>query len=193
MCSSDLSHWEKRNVDALANVDPARLDRKEFGRLMLEYGGVRFEGRTNKRVNCFPMENDPPTESESFDDFVHMQIREKADLGRLFDNFYFGCEADDRMNALAFDTRINCFGKRLNAIFSSDIGHFDVIDMTKVVEEAYELVEDGAMTAADFRDFTADNPIRLHGRMNPKFFEGTPVEAYATSLLARDERARGEG
>jgi hypothetical protein len=90
------------------------------------------------------------------------------------------------MNALAFATRINRFGKRLNAIFSSDIGHFDVVDMNRVVEEAYELVEDEAMTPADFRDFTADNPIRLHGRMNPSFFEGTPVESYAADLLARD-------
>jgi predicted TIM-barrel fold metal-dependent hydrolase len=189
LLSDTVSHWEKRNVEALANVDPSRLDRQGASRLMLEYGGKRFEGRSDQRINCFPMENDPPLPSESLDDFVHMQIAQKEDLGRLFDNFYFGCEADDRMNALAFATRINRFGKRLNAIFSSDIGHFDVVDMTRVVEEAYELVEDEAMTPADFRDFTANNPIRLHGRMNPKFFEGTPVEGYAAELLARE---RGE-
>ena len=46
--------------------------------------------------------------------------------------YYFGCEADDRMNATAFG-RANPFGARINAIFSSDIGHFDVPDMLSPV------------------------------------------------------------
>ena len=32
-------------------------------------------------------------------------------------SFYFGCEADDRMNAWAFDRRVNPLGARLNALF----------------------------------------------------------------------------
>ena len=59
--------------------------------------------------------------------------------------FYFGCEADDRMNAVAFG-KVNPFGARINAIFSSDVGHFDVPDMRMVLPEAYELVEDGLIT-----------------------------------------------
>ena len=183
LLSDTVSHWEKRNLDALADVDPARLDRREAKRLMLEYGGARFEERTDQSVRCFPAEDDPPLDSDSLDDFVHMAITDKRDLGDLFDSFYFGCEADDRMNALAFNRKINRFGKRLNAIFSSDIGHFDVPDMTKVVEDAYELVEDEAMTGDDFRDFMADNTIRLHGQMNPDFWLGTPVEDYARGVL----------
>ena len=50
--------------------------------------------------------------------------------------FYFGCEADDRMNAIAFG-KTNPFGAKLNAIYSSDIGHFDVIDMRDPLPEAY--------------------------------------------------------
>ena len=38
---------------------------------------------------------------------------------------------------------VNPFGARLKAIFSSDIGHWDVPDMTEVLEEAYEMVEHG--------------------------------------------------
>jgi hypothetical protein len=53
--------------------------------------------------------------------------------------FYFGCEADDPSNVWAFNARANPLGARLNAIFSSDIGHFDVPDMTEVVPEAYEM------------------------------------------------------
>ena len=39
---------------------------------------------------------------------------------------------DDPSNVWAFNARANPLGARLNAIFSSDIGHFDVPDMTEV-------------------------------------------------------------
>ena len=45
-------------------------------------------------------------------------------------------------------------GSKLNAIYSSDIGHFDVIDMRHPLPEAYELVEEGFITRDNFRDFT---------------------------------------
>ena len=38
--------------------------------------------------------------------------------------------------------------------------------------EAYEPVEDGHITASDFRDFTFANAVQLRGRQNPRFFEG---------------------
>ena len=76
------------------------------------------------------------------------------------------------MNAVAFG-KVNPFGARINAIFSSDVGHFDVPDMRMVLPEAYELVEDGLITADDFRDFTFANAVRLWGTQNPDFFEGT--------------------
>ncbi|MBI3743743.1 MAG: hypothetical protein HY261_05575 [Chloroflexi bacterium] len=57
--------------------------------------------------------------------------------------------------------------------------------MAEVVEEAHELVEKELISEADFRAFTADNAIRLHGGMNPNFFKGTVVEGYAAKVLAR--------
>jgi hypothetical protein len=45
--------------------------------------------------------------------------------------------------------------------------------LTEVVPEAYEMVEDGLVTAADFRDFTFANVVRLFGRQNSRFFAGT--------------------
>ena len=98
--------------------------------------------------------------------------------------FSFGCEADDRMNARAFARRVNPFGARINAIFGSDIGHFDVPDMREVLPEACELVEDELITADDFRDFTFANVVRLWGTVNPKFFEGTVVATEAAAVLA---------
>jgi hypothetical protein len=95
----------------------------------------------------------------------------------------FGCEADDRMSATAFG-RGNPFGARINAVFSSDIGHFDVPDMLSPVPEAHELVEDGLITDEDFRDFTFVNAVRLWGTQNPRFFEGTRVAREAAAVLA---------
>jgi hypothetical protein len=76
-------------------------------------------------------------------------------------------------------------GARLNAIFSSDIGHFDVPDMTEVVPEAYELVEHGLISEADFRDFMFANAVRFWGQVNPYFFKGTVVEKQAAAVLAQ--------
>jgi hypothetical protein len=87
------------------------------------------------------------------------------------------------MNVCAFN-QANPFGAQLNAIYSSDIGHFDVIDMRDPLPEAYELVEDGLITEDNFRDFTFANAVRLWGTQNPHFFEGTAVAREAAAVLA---------
>ena len=55
--------------------------------------------------------------------------------------------------------------------------------MTKVLEEAYELVDKELLSEDDFRDFVFTNPISLHAGMNPDFFKGTVVEQAAKRLL----------
>ena len=45
------------------------------------------------------------------------------------------CEADDPTNAFAFDTRVNPLSARINAMFASDIGHWDVPDFREVLPE----------------------------------------------------------
>ena len=118
------------------------------------------------------------------DEWSACHIERAEDIRDLFvPNFYFGCEADDPINALAFNTKINKFGARLKAIFSSDIGHWDVPDMTEVVEEAYELVEDHVITEEDFRDFVFVNPAELYAKTNPAFFKGTAVEGAVDKLM----------
>jgi len=55
--------------------------------------------------------------------------------------------------------------------------------MAEVVEEAYELVEKGIITQADFRDFVFANPVSFFGGVNPQFFDRTVVEREAGRLL----------
>ena len=78
------------------------------------------------------------------------------------------------MTAIAFNEQM---GLQLKPLLGSDIAHFDVIDATEVLEEAYELVEDGHLTEHNFREFTFSNVVQLYREMNPNFFTGTVVEA----------------
>ena len=98
--------------------------------------------------------------------------------------FHFGCEADDPMNAMAFDTSVNPHGARLRGVFASDIGHWDVPDFTGVLPEAWELIEDDLVTRDQFSDFMFGNVARLFTGTNPQFFDGTAVESQVRQLLA---------
>ena len=83
------------------------------------------------------------------------------DLVDMFSNrFFFGCEADDRSIAYAF-SKANPFGARLQPVFSSDLAHWDVEDMSEVVAEAFGLVRKGVLEQQDFREFVFENPARL--------------------------------
>jgi hypothetical protein len=122
-----------------------------------------------------PIEKMTDHPAEVLDEFAPAGIVDARDIEHLFvPSFYFGCEADDPMTALAFSGTLR-FGARLNAMFSSDIGHWDVPDITGVLAEAWEPVEDGLITEADFRDFTFTNAARFYTASNPRFFEGTVV------------------
>ena len=128
----------------------------------------------------------PDPHPAELDDWSHVPMENVEEMLDLFvEPFYFGCEADDPMNAWAFNSKVNPLGAKLKAVFSSDIGHWDVPDMREVVEEAYELVEHELINEDDFRDFMFTNTVNLYGKVNPGFFDGTAVEAEARKLLGR--------
>jgi predicted TIM-barrel fold metal-dependent hydrolase len=186
MLYSDLiGHWKKRNPAALAEIDPANLDREALIRLFQQHG-TKGAAEQAERLRQEPVEPSPRTADPdaSLDDFAACGIEHPEDIRELFvPRFYFGCEADDPANAWAFNRKANPFGARLGAVFGSDIGHFDVPDMTQVLPEAYELVEDGLINEDDFRDFVFTNPIRLWAGSNRDFFKGTAVESDVAKVL----------
>ncbi|MEX2455070.1 MAG: amidohydrolase family protein [Rhodospirillaceae bacterium] len=189
-----FEYWEKRNLDALSrNLDPAKLDVDLLVEKFAKYGNAYL---TPERIREDPHQ---PTSSQLFvapeevDDFTPAGIEGPEDIRGIFArNFYFGCEADDSLNALAFDTRLNHHGLKLNAILGSDIGHWDVPDMTKVMVEAYEMVEDGFITEDDFHNFTFGNIVSMHAGMNADFFKGTVVEKEVDAFLADRATAAAE-
>ena len=75
------------------------------------------------------------------------------------------------------------FGVGVKALFSSDIGHWDVTDARDIAAEAYEQLEDGLMDEGQYRDFMFANAVRLHGSRNGDFFKGTVVEDAAADVL----------
>ena len=127
------------------------------------------------------------------DDWAACAVETAEDLRDLFvPNFYFGAEADDRATVWALTGTTNHMGARLKAFFSSDISHWDVPEMNRVVMEAYEMVEDGALDEAEFRDFMFTNPVELFAGMNHDFFNGTVVEDAAARLFADQDAAAAE-
>ncbi len=186
-----VEHWEIRNREALAAVDPANLDHEAIIRLAREYGPPDMARLLTSREAALYAAMEPETSlatggEANLDDFAACEIDSVADFRTLFDNFYFGCEADDRMNVWAFNDRVNPLNTKINALFSSDIGHFDVPDMSKVLEEAYGLVGQGLMSDEDFKAFTFTNPAHFWTSGNPDFFKGTAVEGAVDALLAQE-------
>lgn len=180
-----FEHWQKRNVDALnANLNPDRVDRDLLADLAAEYG----EGRFDNYVDDLRRDGDGMGTVEDpadLDEWAPCEITGPEDIRDLFiPSFHFGCEADDRMNPAAFNTKANHLGGRLKAVFSSDLSHWDVPDMKVVLAEAYGQVEDGLLSEEDFRDFTFTNAISLHASQNPDFFKGTIVETAVAKEMA---------
>jgi len=177
---SDLiGHWEKRNVQALrANLDPGLIDRELLGRMIARYApdAPPISGGLMSR---------PPEPEEMIDEWAACGIQQAEDIERLFvDRFFFGCEADDPLTSMAFNTKVNPFGAELKAMIGSDIGHWDVPDMTEVLEEAWEMVDRGWIDEAAFEKFTFANPVDFYTGTNPSFFKGTVVEAAVDEYLA---------
>jgi hypothetical protein len=185
LCADMIEHWEKRRRAGLQYPNATSVT--ELHELINRYGDQRLKANANAIMNsldafrpeCSIEELSRP--EHVADDFAASGINSKDEIRAVFsDNFYFGCEADDRATMWAFDPRM---GVRLRPVFSSDFTHFDVPDFREVIPEAFEMVEKGYVTAQDFREFTFTNAASLHTRNNPDFFKGTVVEQAVANEL----------
>jgi predicted TIM-barrel fold metal-dependent hydrolase len=183
---ADLTgHWEKRSLDGLAtDSDPRLADAGLFGELQAEHAGTLAPWAMSAEALADRWQVHPEDPSDSF---ARVALTSKADLRRLFaERLYFGCEGDDPLMPAAFDVARNPGHVRLQAVFGSDIGHWDVPLMDEVLEELYEPVDDGLLDLADLRRFVFTDPARLWRSVNPDFFVGTAVED-AVKAIGGDE------
>jgi len=179
---SDLiGHFEKRGVPGIHAYDPDKIDRDLIRSLFESHGSDRFKKHLDELEEGLGHLSGPGLFQ---DDFEKAGIEKAEDIKQIFErNFRFGCEADDPMNAIGFNRKINPMNAQIRAIFSSDIGHWDVTDMSETVEEAWELVDDGLLSEADFRDFTFTNAATMWAESNEHFFDGTIVEGAVKELM----------
>jgi predicted TIM-barrel fold metal-dependent hydrolase len=184
-----VAHWAKRNGNVIHALDPATLDGAFLASLLRDYGSGRVRAKSAEVLESIVNYRTPP---ETIDEFSACPFETAEEIRDLFvSHIFIGCEADDPMNALAFDSRMNPLGARFRPIFGSDISHWDVPDVSKVLDDAYELVERELITGADFREFTFSNAAFLYAGTNPSFFAGTAVEGAVDDLLRASTHAPG--
>jgi predicted TIM-barrel fold metal-dependent hydrolase len=192
LLSGLVGHWDKRNGNRIEMHNPKNTDLAQLTELIRKYAlprvaQVAATGFHEKCAHHSAMIGDWWTDNQHLlDEWKQSGVKSHDDLRAFFSRFYFGCEGDDPTVSGAFRQKDNPLQVRFNAIFGSDVGHWDVPDPTHCLTEAYEFVEQGHITEEDFRDLTFTNPVRLHGGMNPDFFKGTVVESSANKILAND-------
>ena len=180
-----IGHWSIRNREALEDVNPANLNPAMLLSLAEQYASPEMAEAIRAGSGISTSNNERTTGGiEELDDYAACGVANKDDFKSLFvEPFYFGCEADDSNNAWAFNRDCNPGGAEIKTLFGSDIGHFDVQDMSEVVTEAYELVEEEKIDAGGFRRFVFENPVHFWGKTNPAFFAGTRVAEAAEQVL----------
>lgn len=184
LLSDLIEHWEKRNSATIHNLDPNRIDTKLIMELFEKYGDDIYNAKAPGLAESFSkLEPEPPYT----DEWSSLKLDSEKELVDGFvSNFYFGCEADDISIAWAFNDKLNPEGARLRAMFSSDVGHWDVSDMTGVLGEAYELVEHGHISEGDFHDFVFGFPAQFYAGQNRDFFKGSRVENQVNAYFRGD-------
>jgi predicted TIM-barrel fold metal-dependent hydrolase len=173
-----VEHWEVRGLPGLTGVDPHNIDAEA---VIAQLDNMRDPvWREPALVSLLTQGDGDRLAPAQLDDFAACGAGSTKEIKELFaPRFWFGCEADDPGAAWALKPP-----HRLNAMFGSDVGHFDVPDMLSVLPAAWSLVEKGLMTEEEFGDYCFGNVVRLHGTMNPAFFDGTTVESTARLLLS---------
>ncbi len=170
-----MGHFEKRNSHEISNYNPQNLDMKKLLELYENYAPQQLLDRLDEIPDALFMLSDPEEDLSAIDEFKESLIKDVSGITRIFsEQYFFGCEADDPMNALAFNKSFHPGNISLRAVFASDIGHWDVPDMKEVLIEAYELVEDESLSPEEFRAFAFQNAVDLWGK---EFFNNTVIES----------------
>lgn len=176
-----LGHWEKRGAQAIDKLDPERLDVAAVMALLSQYGTDDMIANAD-RIQDF-LERRPGRPAQT-DELAPASVRSPDDIIRpLAERSFFGCEADDPLVPFAFQLRLAHRPVELRPMLGTDVAHWDAPVMNEVLPEAYEAVDEGRMDPDQFEAFVFANAVRLHGGVNPSFFDGTVCEKQARAVL----------
>jgi hypothetical protein len=172
--TSLVSYFEKRNPVDIHNYDPAAVDLPLLHELFEQHARGSLASDPDGLASALGV--GMSADDEFVDEWSAAGITDASQIrDRFAERFYFGCEADDPMVAMAFDTELQPFSARLHAMFSSDLSHWDVPDMRLVLGEAHEAVDRHQLDDADFEDFVFTNARDFYARANPAFFADTSI------------------
>jgi predicted TIM-barrel fold metal-dependent hydrolase len=179
-----LGHWEKRGAHAIDSLNPERLDVSAVIGLLREYGSDEMIANAERIQDFLGRRPGRPIDT---DEFSAAAVNAPEDIieplaGRTF----FGCEADDPLVPFAFDVPLAHRHVSLQPMLGTDVAHWDAPVMNQVLPEAYEAADEGRMDPARLKSFLFGNAVRLHGGVNPSFFDGTLCEKEARQLLAAE-------
>lgn len=180
-----VDRFSKRSLEGLQNYNPDLTNSDELFELFEQYGGDITQGHSLSKEELtksvlgasFNRHSRSPVGSE-LEDFGAAGIQSIEDIrARWVNSFFFGSESDDRTIAAAFNDKANPLGVKINAIYSSDVGHWDVPDLTAPLAESWDLVREGVISEDDFKAYVFGNPYKFYTEANPNFFKGTAVES----------------
>jgi len=173
-----VGNWLKRGGSAIARLNPDNIDKQLLMKLLVENDPSLARYTPDQLIRA---QNDMTRPRDDFEAAALTSVEDIRD--RFCTNFYWGCEADDPLVGVAFDTRLTPLAAVVPAFFASDLGHWDVPEFDEPLEEALELVEQGILDQDQMRQFLFDNPVRFYASLNPTFFSGTVIEKEATAVL----------
>lgn len=185
-----VDRFSKRSLKGLQNYNPDLTNASELFELFERYGKEITKGYSlskeelTKSVlgSSFARHSRQPVGSE-LEDFGAAGIETIEDIrDRWVNNFFFGSESDDRTIAAAFNDKANPLNVKINAIYSSDVGHWDVPDLTAPLAESWDLVKEGVISEADFKSYVFANPYKFYTEANPNFFKSTAIESKVSNI-----------
>jgi predicted TIM-barrel fold metal-dependent hydrolase len=176
-------HWRRRNCVAIDAYDPERLDVARMGEIVRRHGADILK-RSGDEVYVWANRReaqwlDALAEGDQRDEFAAAGFASEEDIDATFARIYFGCEADDRTTSWCYRPQ-SCLPQDMNPMASSDFGHWDVGNATGLAERSVSLLQSATLSACQFRRFSSDNAIRMHGK---EFWCGTNVEDYARAQV----------
>jgi predicted TIM-barrel fold metal-dependent hydrolase len=176
-----VGHWEKRGAHAIDSLDPSRLDVAAVMGLVRAYGSDDMVANAGRIEQYLSRQPGRPAE---LDEFAAAHLSRAEDIVVPFaERSFFGCEADDPLVPFAFRLHVAGMPVTLRPVLGTDVSHWDAPVMEEVLPEAYEVLEEGRVDEEEFEAFTFSNAVRLHGALNPSFFDGTACEKEARAVL----------
>ncbi|MDR2689343.1 MAG: hypothetical protein LBB76_06250, partial [Azoarcus sp.] len=179
-----VDRWLKRGRDAVQKYNPANIDIDTLYGYYTRYGSDLSRGRPlskselHERVYGIAFNAGRRKENpQEIDDFALAGIESVEDIrDRFVPNFYFGIEADDRTLGLAFNAKAAPLNTQVNLFYASDSGHWDVPEINATLADSWQLVEEGVISAENFKQLVFKAPYDFYTANNPGFFQGTAVD-----------------